>query len=514
MLKITPLKIVYLVEILIVLLIVFGLVPREAALFLLGILIFYIIFQPLEDGLMLFIASIPIFIALPITTGFDSLSSARVIILILFLKWLFNKREIIWENFKLLSFKKILKDYRLEFLAIVLFLILALSVMYAVDVASAIKKIIYLANLAVLFLIVKDFVKNSQSLKRIIRAIFACFGLVLLIGLGQLISVYFFTFGSFWTWWADHFSLGFYGENLRKIVSNMNSWFTHSASGRSAIRVFGSFTDPHSFALYLLLVVPFLITFMFSNIKKAMIKQKIPWNKLGLLILIFFFIILSGTRGIWFGLVFGLLAGIYLMIKKKKLRPSILAVILTLLIFITLIPVSSIFTIIPQFREQEGDIDTALLLKRLASILDLDEASNQGRIYIWRQSIKSFKQNPLLGIGIGNFPIALSQDVALAKAGSSAHNLYLNFLVEAGLFALIVIVLMVLDILKTIFSNLKLLSFRIRLLMIGLFIYLVWVFGYSLFDIALLDERVFLLFLTILGIIYGIKTNINKHFYL
>jgi len=516
-LKITPLKIVFILEVIIVLLIAFGLVPREAALLLLGVLIFYILFSPLKDGLILFIASIPIFIALPITENFDSLSSARIIILILFLKWLFSKRELIWKHISSLTFAKIFKNYRLEFLAVLLFLTMALSIMYAVDIASAIKKIIYLANLAVIFLVVKDSIKNQQSLKRIIKAVLISFSLVFVIALGQLISVYFFTIGGFWDWWANHFSLGFYGENLRQIVKNMNAWFTHSPTSRSAVRLFGSFTDPHSFALYLLLIVPFVITLLFSKFKDRILKTAISKKQLFwlvLLLLTFFFIILSGTRGIWLSVAFGILAAIYLIIKKLNLKQTVSLVLLTLLFFIALIPIASIFTVIPQFKES-GSGDMTLYLKRLASILDIDEKSNQGRIYIWRKSIESLKKNPLLGVGIGNFPVVLYQDVALAKAGSSAHNLYLHFAVETGIFSFIIIALMILDILRTIFSNLKLnLSPKMRLLMTGLFIYLIWIFGYSLFDIALLDERVFLLFLTILGIIYGTKTCINKYSYL
>ena len=144
--------------------------------------------------------------------------------------------------------------------------------------------------------------------------------------------------------------------------------------------------------------------------------------------------------------------------------------------------------------------------------MDLDEESNQGRIYIWRESLKSLKNNPLLGVGVGNFPVILYQQVKLAKAGSSAHNLYLNFAVESGIFALILVVLIFLEILLTILSILKSkLPAKMQLLITGIFIYLIWVFAYSFFDIALLDERVFLLFLTILGIIYGIKTRINKY---
>ena len=104
------------------------------------------------------------------------------------------------------------------------------------------------------------------------------------------------------------------------------------------------------------------------------------------------------------------------------------------------------------------------------------------------------------------------QQVKLAKAGSSAHNLYLNFAVESGIFAFILVVLIFLEVLFTLLAMLKSKMLpKMQLLITGIFIYLIWVFAYSFFDIALLDERVFLLFLTTIGIIYGIKTRINKY---
>ncbi|MBU4284678.1 O-antigen ligase family protein [Patescibacteria group bacterium] len=476
-------------EILVVLFVALGLIPREAALIMSGIMVFYFIFSKLEDGLILFIVSIPIFVALPITESFDSLSAGRLFVLILFLKWLFSQKQI-----------KFIKLKRLEILSILLLLVLILSIFPAIDKIAAIKKIIYLVNLAVIFLIVRDTIKDKIIFKRAVKAVLISSAIVFLIGFGQLISAYFFTIGSFWDWWSDHVSLGFYGENLRQIVKTNNAWFVNSPSGPSVIRLFGSFTDPHSFALYLLLTLPFIISLAITQIKEKFHKEWI-W-----LILSLFFIILSGTRGIWFGITFGFLAAIYLLIKKININRCVSCILATLVIFVFLIPITSIFTTIPQFRERAGQSDAALILKRLASILNLDELSNQGRIYIWKRSLESFKEHPILGIGAGNFPVVLEQEIVMAKAGSSAHNLYLNFLVENGLFAFILIVFMVWEILSVVFSVLKLnLPQKTRILITGLFIYLVWAFGYSLFDIALLDERVFLIFLTILGIIYAIK---------
>lgn len=498
--KLTKNKLIFILEILIVLGITFSFLPREAFLCFLGILIFYILFSPLKDGFILFVASIPIFIALPISENFDSLSSARVIILVLFLKWLFEKRK---------EIKNIIKK---ETLFILFFLILAISIFVAPDKIIAIKKFIYILNLAVIYLMAKDILQKEDVFKKTIKAVLISGATVFLIGLGQLIFVYFSTIGNFWNWWANHFSVGFYGENLKQIVLNMNAWFAYSPSGPSIIRLFGSFTDPHSFALYLLMVIPFIIYLLFPEIKDKIRKEKITKENSiwwAWLILSLFFIILSGTRGIWLSVIFGFIVSIYLLIKKLNIHKVVSFLLLIQLMFIALIPIASIFTVIPQFKEgQAQNVDAALILKRLISILDIEEQSNQGRIYIWKKSFESIKSHPFLGIGLGNFPLVLGQDIKLAKAGSSAHNLYLNFAVESGIFILIVIGLIILKTLSVIFKILKnnLLP-KYRILLSAFFVFLIWIFGYSLFDIALSDERVFVLFMIILGMIYAIKNN-------
>ncbi|MCX6729965.1 MAG: O-antigen ligase family protein [Candidatus Portnoybacteria bacterium] len=484
------------VQVLALILVCFGVLPRELVLVSSGLVMFYLIVSPIESGLILFIASIPIFVAMPISENFDSLSAGRVFVLILFLKWFFSKKQI--------KFKKV------EILSVLLLLVMLLSILPAVDKITAIKKVIYLVNLVVLVIVVKDTVKDGVVFKKISKAILVSGGIVFLIALGQLIFVYFSTIGGFWDWWADHVSYNFYGENLQQIVKTNNAWFASSPSSSSVLRIFGSFTDPHSFSLYLLLIIPFIFVFAMPLIKNKVregkiSKQQIFW--LVWLILSMFFIVLSGTRGVWLSVVFAILASIYLLIKKMNFNRIVSCVVVVVIIFILLIPIASVFTAIPQFKERNNN-DASLVLKRLASILNLDETSNQGRVYIWKKSLESFKKHPLLGIGVGNFPVVLEQDIALAKAGSSAHNLYLNFLVENGIFAFILIILIVLEILSTIFSVLKTNpSPEKRKLITAIFVFLVWIFGYGLFDIALMDERVFLLFLTILGLIFAIRRN-------
>ncbi|MBD3282561.1 MAG: hypothetical protein GF387_03055 [Candidatus Portnoybacteria bacterium] len=509
--KITPIKIIFATEILTLFLVVFHILPKEASLTLLAILLIYFIFSSLEDSTTLFIASIPIFISLAITENFDSLSTARLLIIVLFLKYLITKRKEITNCIKKLSFKSILKNHRIELFTILFFTTLILSILAAPHTIEAAKKVIYLINLVLIFPVIKSIIKDKKTLKRTIKAILISGLIVFIIGLGQLISVYFLNIGEFWDWWADHFSYGFYGQNLQKIVKNMNAWFTHSPLGPSVIRLFGSFTDPHSFGLYLLLIIPFIIYLLFPKTEKLR-KHRIP-KKYSIywlwLLTTLFFIVLTGTRGIWLtsaAAIMGIIILAFLKLNKEKILTFIL---LITIMFISLIPISSIYTTVPQFQEKNTkDIDTSLILKRLTSIIDLEEESNQGRIYIWKQSLNTLKNNWLIGIGIGNFPLVIDLPVEMRKAGATAHNLYLNFAVESGIFSLIFLCLIFLEILITAIMLLKRkMTYKMRALITGIAIFIFWVFAYSLFDIALLDERVFLLFLTTTALIYSIKQN-------
>src|SRR3989338_8254163 len=79
---------VFIAELVLFFLIIFGVVPRWCAFILAGILILYSLFASLEDATILFVRSIPLFIALPFTESFDNFNTWRIIALIIFLKWL------------------------------------------------------------------------------------------------------------------------------------------------------------------------------------------------------------------------------------------------------------------------------------------------------------------------------------------------------------------------------------------------------------------------------------------
>jgi len=227
--------------------------------------------------------------------------------------------------------------------------------------------------------------------------------------------------------------------------------------------------------------------------------------------IIFLAAILSGTRGIWaasLGAVFIIFA-VFLMLKKKGVGNERLAVFkyisFYLLLFFMLFSVAYFISTSSQFRVSKSD--TAMFGKRVASLVDISETSNARRLEIWKASIRSIIQRPLLGVGIGNFPLVVGEDLAQAKAGSSAHNLYLHIAAEMGILALLVALWFLWLLIKKVYENfiqtenrkLETIYFASAL------IFVPWVLIYSLTDVAIFDERAFLLFAITIGLAFGEK---------
>ena len=143
----TSLNLIFALEIIVVVLASLGLIPREAVLILTGTMVFYMIFSPVEDSLWLVAASIPLFVALPLTDNFDSMANWRILIAVLFLCLFFKKN--LWVNFIKDSagkfrLKENFKSYSIEFLGLALLAIATISIAVADYKFFAIKKLLFL----------------------------------------------------------------------------------------------------------------------------------------------------------------------------------------------------------------------------------------------------------------------------------------------------------------------------------------------------------------------------------
>lgn len=157
----------------------------------------------------------------------------------------------------------------------------------------------------------------------------------------------------------------------------------------------------------------------------------------------------------------------------------------------------------PQFLIGKSD---DFLKQRVRSIIDFGETSNAQRIEIWRKTLISIKEKPLLGVGIGNYPVVLGQDIRLARAGSSAHNLYLHVAAEMGILAGIIFIWFLWLVFKKNYHNFITENYGfLKTYFAATLLYLPWVLIYSLTDIAIFDERALLFALVPISIILGTK---------
>jgi len=480
--------VVFSFQLIAILLAVFRILPREAILISTGITVFYFIFSPLEDGLFLFIISIPVFAAMSITEEFDTMANWRILLAILFLIWFFRrkwpllKKDLLSRPCCPLKFKirSNLIKWTFIFLGIG-----ALSVFIAENPIAAIKKLLFLLNIFLLFVIVKDLAKQEEERKKIIRAAIFSLSIILLFGYLQLISVFWVPFYSFWQWWAENVISVFYGANLSQTLKISNTWFSYYPDKLPTLRMFSLFPDSHSFALFALIGLIFLVYALKTDYK---IRKNLIWALIGLCI---FALMFSGSRGIWLAgiLPFFAILFFYVFRDKKTLRPFFII----LVIFAISFPFSSLILSLSR-----GGGDATLAFQRAKSITDMEEISVKSRLGIWKSSFSSILKHPLLGVGIGNYPLVLGEDISAAKRGASAHNLYLDIVSETGIIGLFAFIFILILIFKKALKSAKSNEYYA----ISFLFFFVWILFYNLFDVVLFNDKVLLFFMVTLGVLY------------
>ena len=523
--------VIILTELAAIFLMVFNILPRETGLVITGILIFYFIFSPLADSLWVFIASIPLFVALPITESFDTMANWRILLTVLFLVLFFRHGlsiSLVKNTLGHWKLKEKLKHYRLEYLTGIFLLIGCLSLLVADDVWIGIKKLLFLINIFFLYIIIRNLVaKNKEIIFKIFGAIKVAIGITLGIGFLQLIMVFFINLHQFWYLWDKNVISVLYGQALSNLLSYSNTWFSYYSYQLPTLRMFSVFPDSHSFAFFCVLALPFFLTMIFRRPKAAKEKAAVYYF---FLIICLLAIIFSGSRGAWMGalgacLVFLFIIFLYwspsirswtdFFIPKyiKRWWKEIQLILGCLVIFFILFPIASAILFLPQYIQlgQEA-ISEVSLFERAKSIFDFMETSVKGRLEIWQRTVDSIIIRPLLGVGLGNYPLILKEPMASAKRGASAHSLYLEIAAEMGVFALIILLVIFWQIFKDtwrVFTHYKELFFRIWA---GFFLLaLIWILGYSLFDIVLFNDKVLLFFIANLGLLYAAKSSFSFH---
>lgn len=528
-----PLAVVIGIEILGVILVMIGAFPREAALFLLGIFAFFAFFAPLKQAVLFGVFSIPLYTALPISDSFDSMASWRIIVAILFLRIVWRSSRILlsasfspaqrraarlgpfWPAFgghhAKTALKSAIKQYpgtpltRLSILVGLFFALGVLSLFVAQEPVFGIKKLLFLANASALFFVVYEVVRSKQDFVDVLKYTFAGSIIALAVGYAQFIATLFVPLYTFWQWWASHVIPVFYGANLGELLSYSNTWFSYYKNAEPTLRVFSIFPDSHSFALSLALAFPAALTFF-------MLKKGRTRLALGFFIaLASLAIIFSGTRGVWIGAVpvFFILIALYVL-RKEFRKPVVKISIIAFLIFAVLFPVSSQLLKFSQMRQ--GGIVSGTTFERISTSFSTRELSNLGRIKIWKSTLESIAQRPFLGVGVGNYPAVLHENISAAKEGASAHSLYLDVASEMGVLGGILLLFIFWEILwRAVRTFLRSQDFLLSAFAGFFAVYFLWVMAYSVVDVVLLNDKVLLLCVTLGGLLYSIPSYARKH---
>lgn len=517
-------------------LIAIGYWPQWLIYFNLGIILAYILLARPFEGLLLSVVSIPFYTVLPFVR-LNNLTTWRLVFI-----WLF----VVWLAKSYFSYRKGEREKIVEFLGwdkyLGLFILMAVVLLpFSRYVVQSAKQMIFFLNIYLLYLVLVNIVKTKQQVISLVKFTALSLGLVVLIGYVQLIATLFTNMDIFWVYWADFISSLYYGQALASVLLYSNSWFSYTGGGRD-LRMFSILPDSHSFALLAVFCIAYLLVLTYSFTKKSKEEDKnghhrpLSWRQkevnfvddqnkiLGIKINYSLWsairfaglaVILSGTRAVWAGMFAPLLATIYLIRKKlvRLMAEKYFWACVLVLLFFALAPLfNQGLNLIRVNRFKENFID------RAKTIYDIEESSNAIRLQVWKSGLKFAASHPL-GVGLGNYIVSLdsaARDLSYADVGNrvderfnlpqkyvTAHNLYLNILIELGILGLIAFLLFWWKYYRKVWDFLKLYRLQNNLLtffVIATALTFLWLLAASMFDVTFFNDRVLMYFFISLGL--------------
>ena len=210
-------------------------------------------------------------------------------------------------------------------------------------------------------------------------------------------------------------------------VSEISGWQDVSRLNPEQVmtRVYGTLKpyNPNLFGGYMLAALPANLVLIFLPLLNKHYKTAILG--LGALLLSAITLALTGCRGAYIGLFFELI--VLGLLTYKYLKPAYKKLFLTISSILSAIGVLII-------------LSSSSLKARILSIFAMrSDSSNSFRFNVYNSCIQMFKDNWILGIGVGNqnFREIYGLYMKTGFDALSAYNIYLETAVESGIFALL-----------------------------------------------------------------------------
>ena len=346
--------------------------------------------------ILLFCAYLPFQIALNPTQGVD-LASIRIFALVLFFLWLAEG----------LRKKKLRIKLNAVTLFVSLFLFLNLLSLFAASNSDwALRKLLFVFSFWPIYFVFSDVLDSREKWEKCFRVLVGSGLVIALIAIGQFMLQFFLGLERTYRFWAEMVAPLFLGTSFSEAVLKNPSWLV-GVSGHTFLRAIAFSPDPHMLSFYLGMLAPLAVGLYFKSKRKFYLLSAICLLIADLL---------TFSRGGYLGLfVACVVLGLFLWKKAaQKYRLAVAGLLL----------VGLIALVVP-----------SPISERFFSSFDLHEGSNQGRIETWSQAVGVAMDHPLIGVGIGNYPLAIKA-TADYREPIYAHSVYLDIAAETGLFSL------------------------------------------------------------------------------
>lgn len=368
---------------------------------------------------LLFCALLPFQFALNPTEGVD-LAIARIVVPVLFLLIFCDMAK---------KRPGVLKD-KMAWLIIVFLFLASASLFFSHEFSWSLRKLLFLLTIFPVYFIANHLL-SRENFRKIMSALVLGSSALAVLGIIQFLMQFVIGIDPLYDFLAKCSAPIFLGDSFSQAVLAHPSWLV-SSSGTTYMRAFAIFPDPHMFSYYLEMLLPFSIALWATSLpphkqspantpvlhklscwQGGMFRKKLFLSSSLLLTAALIF---SFTRGSYIALILGSFA-IIPLVPKEAAKKLLLAAAFLFLIFIAIPhnPVS----------------------QRFISSFDPSEGSNAGRIQNWQQAARLIISNPL-GVGIGMYPLSIEPGSDY-RTPVYAHNLFLDVAAELGVFAAIIL---------------------------------------------------------------------------
>ena len=362
-----------------------------------------------------------------------------------------------------------LKNNHILWVLVLFFILSVISIFGAENQIWGLRKLLVFVSIFPLFFLTSALIKDQKELYKLIYIVIGSAAVSAVIALAQFLAQFVFGADSVMIFWVSYIVPIFSGASFGSLVASNPSWLVN-IGGQTIMRAIGLFPDPHALAFYLGLTSPFTLALAFFGSKH----RSIFFTVYCLLLTVLF---LTFSRGGYLGLLFSLAVFVFFAwqrfdSKDKKFFGVTILLAAAILLLVGW-PVAS----------------------RLISSFDIQEGSNMGRLSIWQDSRQIIRKNPIIGVGLGNYSLAVSFNQDYRNAITS-HNLYLDIWSEMGILGLLAWLAVFLAAAREAQKRIK----DNFILSIGCLSALAYFFTHSFFETAIFNPTVLAMLMVVLGL--------------